>query len=248
VWAASWRASHSARDRARAVSHCQCRIFRCICACTREISALTKTDLSTQPAMDPVAMQAIAKLAVTGPGLSRGAQRAVIGPASHQPDWVCSVVLARGVLSMTRMGPRGVDSGRWMQPIGPCHVQRRPRLGGGVSWANQWDMAVVGVRWQGGLRAWASVCCPALCGAAAIPLVSERTALDASITAWARAAVVAILCSLLPSVITAAVSCCRHPAPSHIVSHTESLIKSRTGPLYENLRRVARTGSTPVTH
>ena len=78
-------------DRARAVSHCQCRIFRCICACTREISALTKTDLSTQPAMDPVAMQAITKLAVTGPGPSRGTQHAVIGPV-HTSQIGCVVL------------------------------------------------------------------------------------------------------------------------------------------------------------
>jgi hypothetical protein len=41
---------------------------------------------------------------------------------------------------MTRMGPRGFDSGRWTQPIGPCHVRRRPRLGGGLLKANQRDV------------------------------------------------------------------------------------------------------------
>lgn len=65
---------------------------------------------------------------------------------------------------------------------------------------------------MGGLRAWASLSCLALRGATATPFVSDRAALDASVTAWARTAVVEILRSLRPSVITAAISCCGHLA------------------------------------
>jgi hypothetical protein len=50
----------------------------------REISASTKIDLSTQPAMDPVARQAIARLAVMALALSSSAQSAAVGK-SYSP-------------------------------------------------------------------------------------------------------------------------------------------------------------------
>ena len=64
----------------------------------------------------------------------------------------------------------------------------------------------------GAIKAGLSMLEVALGRATTTPFVSDRAALDASVTAWARTAVVEILRSLRPSVITAAISCCGHLA------------------------------------